>query len=400
MPRRQVFQHDLRRIGGKVSAACHLNPGVVTLTLPTTSFSTQPLSNFIVYAPFKWTCLLTGSSSRSRGRALARTRTKTSSSNFGTWITTTAACGPTIDLRLLSPYPSKSLGSIIPYYLPQRTSRPPVVPAVLHCGDRLRLPPLSLLLLLIPAPCCTTHLLGIACGISGLLTQPGHLARTLLPSPPVPPPWPIRDVAPLVFPGQLASVRPLRTGTPERRCTPQIMAQSLGLFLAPVGVHPRQWQVWIHDHQLITDHTPQHPPMPLAGAMPANAHLVKKLERTVNTTAVSPDGHNTSQLMDQLKREAEDLLAQYGGLLKDSSSCPTPTVTDLLQPRNDSHPTPSHSSLVQRTTKSGGQKITPLPYPTTHTQAKKTRVPGRYVCTWQGCDECKSTQVTFHPHII
>ena len=384
-----------RRIGGRCSLPPQL--GVATLTLPTTSPSTQPLSNFIVYAPFKWTCLSTSSSSRSRGRALARTRTKTSSSNFGASITTTAACGPPINLRLLSPYLSKSLGSISPYYLPQRTSQPPVIQALLHRGDQLRLPPLSLLPLLIPTPCRTTHLLGIARSISGLLTQPGHLVRTLLPSPPVPPPRHILQVVCLVFPGQPALVQPLHTGTLERRRKLQIMAHSLGLFLVPVGVHPRQRQVWIQNHQLITDHTLQRPLMPLVSAMPANAHLVKKLERTVNTTAISPDGHSPSQLMDQLKREAEDVLAHFGSLLKDSSSCPSPTVTDLLQPRNESNPTPPHSSLVQRTTKSGGHKIASIPYPTTHAQAKKTRVPGRYVCSWQGCNECESTQVPSTP---
>ena len=75
-------------------------------------------------------------------------------------------------------------------------------------------------------------------------------------------------------------------------------------------------------------------------------HSSSRCLRTLNTTAIWHVSLYSSQLMDQLHCEAEDVLAYYGSISKDPSSCPS--VADPLQPQNNGHPTHSHSLLVQR----------------------------------------------------
>lgn len=135
---------------------------------------------------------------------------------------------------------------------------------------------------------------------------------------------------------------------------------------------------------LITLH--QRPAVPLVGAKVIDTK--DKLETTFGTTIArkrDPD------IVEQLQREAEDVIAWYGDLFKDAA--PTnPTRPSPLQPRN--------SALVRRTSKAGDRNVASLPYPSGHPQSKRTRVPGCYVCTWAGCSECKYTQMSFHRRIV
>jgi len=107
-------------------------------------------------------------------------------------------------------------------------------------------------------------------------------------------------------------------------------------------------------------------------------------------TTIAQQDH--PELVEQLQREAETFIAQYGNLFEHSTSGPNPTLSSPLQPRN--------SALVRRTSKAGDRKTASLPYPSANSQAKRTRVPGRYVCTWEGCNECKCHQIPFHRCIV
>ena len=130
----------------------------------------------------------------------------------------------------------------------------------------------------------------------------------------------------------------------------------------------------------------QCPSVPLVGTTAIDTK--DNVETTFGTT-IAPKRH--PDLVEQLQREAADVIAWYGNLFKDAAPSPNPTRSSPLQPRN--------SALVQRTSNAGDHNVASLPYPSARPQSKRTRVPGCYVCTWAGCNECKYTRMSFHCRI-
>ena len=94
------------------------------------------------------------------------------------------------------------------------------------------------------------------------------------------------------------------------------------------------------------------------------------------------------ELVTQLQHEAEDFIAQYGNLFEHPSQIrPGP-----LQLRT--------KTLVQRIPKARDRNAASLSYPSAYPQSKRTRVPGCFVCTWEGSNECKRTKISFYRHIV